>query len=92
MKIEIKFVKNALKYVTIALGIMIMIIQFYFISFEFNKKNLSNVPVDLKETSKPEYCEDSSLNKITDLAIKSVMAFVGGCLFSEKKFIRFGVI
>ena len=92
MKIEINLVKNAFKYVSFALGILIMTIQFYFIALEFNKKDLNNVPVDLKETSKPEYCEESGINKITELAIKTVMAFVAGCLISEKKFIRFGII
>lgn len=92
MKIEIKIVKNAFKYVTIALGILIMLVQFYYISQEFNKKDSGLAPIVIKETTKNEYCQESSMGRVTDLAVKSIMAFVAGCLFSEKKFIRAGVI
>lgn len=92
MKIELKNVKNAFKYVSIALAIIIMVIQFYCISSEFNVKIHNLEPIVIKETSKLEYCEESGVNKFTDLAFKSIMAFFAGCLFSERKFIRVGII
>jgi hypothetical protein len=92
MKVEIKIVKNAFKYVTIALGILIMISLFHHIFQEYNKQDSGLIHIALKETTNNEYCHESSMIRITDLAVKSIMAFVAGCLFSEKKFIRAGVI
>lgn len=92
MKMDLRVVKNAFKYVSIALAILIMTIQFYLITTEINKKDLSVPAAFSKEVPKINYCEESNMIKVTELAVKSVMAFVAGCLFSEKKFIRFGVI
>jgi len=92
MKIEVKNVKNAFKYISIALGILIMIILFYFTVLEFTNKELNLLPVVLNETSNSEFCQDSEFHKFTNLAAKSIMAFLFGCLLSEKKFIKFGII
>ena len=92
MKMELRVVKNAFKYVTIALAILIMIIQFCLITTEITKTDLSVSSAFSIDIPKMNYCEESNMTKISDLAIKSVMAFVAGCLFSEKKFIRFGVL
>ena len=89
---ELRNVKNALKYITIALAILIMTIQFYLITTEITKKDLSVSVAFSKDIPKMNYCEESNMTKLSDLAFKSVMAFVAGCLFSEKKFIRFGVL
>lgn len=92
MKMELRVVKNAFKFVTIALAILIMIIQFYLIASEITKTETSVTPAFTKDIPKMNYCEESNMTKISELAVKSVMAFIAGCLFSEKKFIRFGVI
>jgi len=92
MKLYIPGVKNALKYVTFAIAILIMIIQFYFISVEITNQELSLESLAIKENSKNEYCQESGLTKLRDLIFKSVMAFFAGCLLSEKKFIRIGII
>jgi len=92
MKMELRVVKNAFKYVTIAFAILIMTIQLYLITTEISKNDLSMHSSFPKDIPNINYCEQSNMNSVSDLAVKSTIAFVAGCLFSEKKFIRFGVI
>jgi len=92
MKMELKVVKNAFKYVSIALAILIMITQFYLITTEISNKELIIPSAFSKDIPELNYCKVSNMAKITEIAVKSVMAFVAGCLLSEKKFIRFGVL
>ena len=62
---------------------------------QFSDNNLENITIENKESSKAENCTGEEIAQIyflPDLIVKSALAFLGGCILSEKKFFRFGII
>jgi hypothetical protein len=88
--------KNSLRYFLkfsiYALAIIIMITQALTIFFE-NKNNYNNYDLNFSSfATKEEYCQRKNSGKNIDYIAKCFLAFVSGCLISESKFLRFGVI
>ena len=56
--------------------------------------NLEKITIENKEINS-ENCTKEEINQfnyLPDLIAKSIMAFLAGCILSEKKFFRFGII
>jgi len=64
----------------------------------FSDNNLEKITIENKEKetsiSNSENCteENTQFKYLPDLIAKSIMAFLAGCILSEKKFFRFGII
>jgi hypothetical protein len=63
---------------------------------KFSDESLENITIENKESSKSaENCTGEEIAQVyflPDLIVKSALAFLGGCILSEKKFFRFGII
>ena len=87
-------IKYYLKYSIYSLAIIILIIQVFTLFFEdeqINGEKFSNKNI-LKFTTKAEYCERKNSTKYAEYLAKCFLAFISGCLISESKFLRFGVL
>ena len=86
--------KYYLKYLTYALALLIMIIQLSIIFFgnkQFEEKSMESKNFYTFST-KEEYCERKNSAKYVEYLAKCFLAFFSGCLISESRFLRFGVI
>ena len=62
---------------------------------KFSDNNLEKITIENKESSQSENCNTEEISQtffLPDLIAKSALAFLGGCILSEKKFFRFGII
>lgn len=106
MVFDRKCIKSSLKYASIVLGFIIMTGVFYLSITEVTQKELitinnpsskilnTNIVEEFSIDTNPENCNEENLQYqyIPDLIVKSALAFLAGCIISEKKFFRFGII
>lgn len=86
-----KAIKNSIKLFSIIVAITILVAQAYIIINESSfSNNNSKIPFDA--ITKAKYCEDKRLSKYTDALFKCFFAFISGCLLSEIKFLKTGII
>ena len=92
-KMNKSLLKNYLKYFTYALAIILLIIQITTLFTEdeksLNKNNNKNI---FENSTKEEYCQRKNSAKYLEYLAKCAMAFFSGCLLSESRFLRTGVI
>jgi hypothetical protein len=88
-----KLFSKTLILIKIALSLIIMILLFYIILIEqplikekIYSKNL------LDSITKTKYCEEAKTLKYLEVMFKCFLAFFSGCLLSEIKFLKTGVI
>ena len=86
-------IKYYLKYTTYALAMLILTIQVLIIFSEDTKFQDKNFNKNLFDTSSSsEYCLRKNKTKYAEYLAKCFMAFFSGCLLSEMRFLRTGVI
>jgi hypothetical protein len=91
----VSFIKTQLKYSTLLIGIIIFMGQIYygFIKSEEDLKSISSL--ENKNEKNEDKCSSSPsdlISKIMMIIFKCSLAFLAGGLFSDMKFIKFGVI
>jgi len=92
-KMNRSLMKSYLKYFTYTLAIIILIIQLYTIFSEDEKSQNKNLDKNIFEnSSRAEYCERKNKTKYAEYLAKCFMAFFSGCLLSEMRFLRTGII
>lgn len=92
MIITKQVIKTSIIFSSIALALIVLTAQIYIIMNEspLMKKDSKKIFLDI--ISKAKYCEDQKFNKYTDVLIKCALAFLSGCLLSEMKFLKSGII
>ena len=85
--------KSYLKYFTYAIAITLLIIQVISIFTEDENSLNKNYNKNIFENStKEEYCQRKNSAKYFEYLAKCAMAFFSGCLLSEMRFLKTGVI
>jgi len=92
MIIPKQVIKTSIVFSSIALAFIVLLAQVYIIMKEspLEKKDSKKIFLDI--ISKAKYCEERKFNKYTDILVKCALAFVSGCLLSEMKFLKTGII
>lgn len=89
-----KLVTKTLNYMKIALALIIMVPLLCIIltEQEFLKEQILNKNHFNSIISKAKYCEEVKTYKYLEVMFKCFLAFFSGCLLSEIKFLKTGVI
>ena len=92
-KINRSLMKSYLKYFTITLAMILLIIQVITIFTEDEKLQNKNLNTNIFDNStRAEFCERKNKAKYAEYLAKCFMAFFSGCLLSEMRFLRTGII
>lgn len=89
-KMNRSLMKSYLKYLTYTIAVLLLIIQI--ISIFSEEKNNSKLLIKENILSKSEYCERINKGKYIEYLAKCFIAFFSGCLLSESRFLRTGII
>jgi len=92
MFVSKQILKSSIIFTSIALTLTLLFTQLYFIINEDSISNLDKKNIFLDALSKAKYCQEKKFNKYTDVLIKCALAFFTGCLISEMKFLKTGII
>lgn len=92
MFVNKQIIKSSIIFTSIALALTILFTQVYIIINEDSITKLDKKDIFLDALSKAKYCQEKKFNKYTDVLIKCALAFFGGCLISEMKFLKTGII
>lgn len=92
MIITKQVIKTSIIFSSIALALIVLLAQVYIIMNESPLEKKDSKKIFLDTISKAKYCEDQKFNKYTDVLIKCALAFLSGCLLSEMKFLKSGII
>lgn len=85
--------KNYLKYFTLSLAVIILIIQTFTIITEDKNSNTQKNPKNLFENlTKAEYCQRENKTKYAIYLAQCAMAFFSGFLLSDMKFLKIGIM
>jgi hypothetical protein len=87
-----RLIKSLLIFSAIALTITILLALVYIIMNESPLSKYENKNLFLDSILKAKYCESKKFSKYTEVLIKCGVAFLSGCLLSEMKFLKSGII
>lgn len=94
MRINRNIIKISLKLITVVLALVLLLIQVYYIFFEeeilFTNKLVHGNTVN--NMAEAQYCEEFNKTKYLEILFKCLLAFSSGCLLSEMRFIKTGVL
>lgn len=92
MLVAKRIIKNSVKYTSIILTLTILFAQVYIIINERSFTHDNNIKITFESINKAKYCEDKRFTKYYDASLKCFFAFFWGCLLSEMKFLKSGIM